>query len=229
MNTYCYIMSTFTLPRYSLSPSVFPYSRQFSEKADLSAHPGVGEYNAGNDEVVDINLNTNESLLQVEYKSYYQWVPFVLLLQACLFYTPHALFKLAEGGKVTFPRFEFFCRLPPSSPGCISHPPCYTRGRGGSRRRLLPFSSTAPSTLITVGPSGCSSANFSFLSMWFSTSFSLMLFLGVSFPRMDLRLQLLSDRILSIELTPCPGKTILTTPKHQWLVPIPLYSESSLV
>ena len=37
---------------------------------------------------------------QVEHKSYYQWVPFVLLLQACLFYTPHALFKLAEGGKV---------------------------------------------------------------------------------------------------------------------------------
>ena len=44
----------------------------------------------------------NVSLLQVEYKSYYQWVPFVLLLQACLFYTPHALFKLAEGGKVNF-------------------------------------------------------------------------------------------------------------------------------
>ena len=34
------------------------------------------------------------------YKSYYQWVPFVLFLQACLFYAPHALFKLSEGGKV---------------------------------------------------------------------------------------------------------------------------------
>ena len=51
-------------------------------------HPGVGEYNWERD--------------QVEYKAYYQWVPFVLLLQACLFYTPHALFKLAEGGKVKF-------------------------------------------------------------------------------------------------------------------------------
>ena len=38
--------------------------------------------------------------IQVEYKSYYQWVPFVLFFQACLFYTPHALFKLSEGGKV---------------------------------------------------------------------------------------------------------------------------------
>ena len=33
-------------------------------------------------------------------QAYYQWVPFVLFLQACVFYTPHALFKLAEGGKV---------------------------------------------------------------------------------------------------------------------------------
>merc|ERR1712032_529743 len=74
MNTYCYIMSTFTLPRH------------FPGKVDLSVHPGVGEYNGRNDEV--------------EYKSYYQWVPFVLFLQACLFYTPHALFKQAEGGKV---------------------------------------------------------------------------------------------------------------------------------
>ena len=39
-------------------------------------------------------------LLQVEYKSYYQWVPFVLFFQACLFHAPHVLFKLAEEGKV---------------------------------------------------------------------------------------------------------------------------------
>ena len=49
--------------------------------------------------------------MQVEYKSYYQWVPFVLFLQACLFYTPHALFKLAEGGKVTFSRISVFLKV----------------------------------------------------------------------------------------------------------------------
>ena len=37
---------------------------------------------------------------EVEYKAYYQWVPFVLFLQACIFYVPHALFKVCEGGKV---------------------------------------------------------------------------------------------------------------------------------
>ena len=34
------------------------------------------------------------------YKAYYQWVPFVLMLQACLFYAPHVLHKSWEGGKV---------------------------------------------------------------------------------------------------------------------------------
>ena len=36
----------------------------------------------------------------MEYKAYYQWVPFVLFLQACFFYLPHMLLKLVEGGKV---------------------------------------------------------------------------------------------------------------------------------
>ena len=49
-------------------------------------HPGVGEYNRDKDEI--------------EYKAYYQWVPFVLFMQACIFYVPHALFKVFEGGKV---------------------------------------------------------------------------------------------------------------------------------
>jgi len=71
MNTYCYIMSTFTLPN------------NFKH----IIHPGVGPRQNDDD--------------PVEYKSYYQWVPFVLFFQACLFYTPHALFKLSEGGKVS--------------------------------------------------------------------------------------------------------------------------------
>ena len=36
----------------------------------------------------------------IEVKAYYQWVPFVLFLQAIMFYTPHVVFKWAEQGKV---------------------------------------------------------------------------------------------------------------------------------
>ena len=55
MNTYCYIMSTFTLPRCppSLYPPSIPLCRHFPGKVDLSVHPGVGEYNGRNDEVMD--------------------------------------------------------------------------------------------------------------------------------------------------------------------------------
>merc|ERR1712107_54982 len=74
MNTYCFIMGTFTLPR------------TFAREANKNLiHPGVSTYNPQRDEV--------------EYKAYYQWVPF-LFLQACIFYVPHALFKVCEGGKV---------------------------------------------------------------------------------------------------------------------------------
>ena len=83
MNTYCFIMSTFTLPN------------NFKH----IIHPGVGTYQNDNDPVRMFHL-MGFILLQVEYKSYYQWVPFVLFFQACLFYAPHVLFKLAEEGKV---------------------------------------------------------------------------------------------------------------------------------
>ena len=73
MNTYCYIMGTFTLP---------PHHGEDEEVL----HPGVGVYHRG---------DTEE-----EYKAYYQWVPFVLFFQACAFYFPHSLFKMAEGGKI---------------------------------------------------------------------------------------------------------------------------------
>ena len=47
---------------------------------------GVGSYHPHDD--------------QIQYKSYYQWVPFVLFLQAATFYLPHLIFKSWEGGKV---------------------------------------------------------------------------------------------------------------------------------
>ena len=83
MNTYCFIMSTFTLPN------------NFKH----IIHPGVGTHQNNNDPV-RIFHSMGFILLQVEYKSYYQWVPFVLFFQACLFHAPHVLFKLAEEGKV---------------------------------------------------------------------------------------------------------------------------------
>ena len=83
MNTYCFIMSTFTLPN------------NFKH----TIHPGVGTHQNDNDPV-RIFHSMGIILLQVEYKSYYQWVPFVLFFQACLFHAPHLLFKLAEEGKV---------------------------------------------------------------------------------------------------------------------------------
>eukprot|EP00092_Neocalanus_flemingeri_P010873 GFUD01011710.1.p1 GENE.GFUD01011710.1~~GFUD01011710.1.p1 ORF type:complete len:400 (+),score=91.68 GFUD01011710.1:31-1200(+) len=76
INTYCYIMSTFTLPS-QLAGSV---------GHDVAA-PGVGTY--------------NHKTGDVTFKAYYQWVPFVLFMQACLFYAPHLLCKMWEGGKIT--------------------------------------------------------------------------------------------------------------------------------
>ena len=61
-------MGTFTLPKHLAGEHVI--------------HPGVGEYNVEKDEV--------------EYKTYYQWITFVLFIQARVFYVPNALFKIAE-------------------------------------------------------------------------------------------------------------------------------------
>ena len=47
---------------------------------------GVGVYNRKEDDVT--------------VHAYYQWVPFVLFMQACMFYAPHLLCKTWEGGKV---------------------------------------------------------------------------------------------------------------------------------
>ena len=58
INTYCYVMTTFTLPKH------------WTTKLGIeSVQPGVGDYNPKTDEV--------------HYKAYYQWVSFVLFFQIC--------------------------------------------------------------------------------------------------------------------------------------------------
>ena len=71
-------MSTFTLPKH-----------WNTEVGYESAQPGVGPFGG--------DMNDDGTL---HHKAYYQWVPFVLFLQALMFYTPHTIFKMWEGEKV---------------------------------------------------------------------------------------------------------------------------------
>ncbi|KAF2358623.1 Innexin [Trinorchestia longiramus] len=72
VNTYCWIHSTFTLPRYLHGQGSLPY-------------PGIGQALPDDD---------------VTRHAYYQWVPFVLVFQGLLFYVPHWLWKTWEGKKI---------------------------------------------------------------------------------------------------------------------------------
>lgn len=74
MDTYCWIHATFTLPD------------AVNKKVGVEVpHPGVDKYTPGERRV---------------YHKYYQWVCFVLFIQAILFYVPRYLWKLWEGGRV---------------------------------------------------------------------------------------------------------------------------------
>jgi hypothetical protein len=74
IDTYCWIHSTFTLP-HAFNKSV----------GSQIAHPGIDKYTPGMPRV---------------YHKYYQWVCFVLFLQAAMFYIPRYLWKLWEGGRL---------------------------------------------------------------------------------------------------------------------------------
>lgn len=70
LNTYCFIMSTYSVTKHNVTgPSV--------------VYPGVGPHHEGDD---------------IVYHSYYQWVPIVLFLQAVSFYFPRFLWKSFDGG-----------------------------------------------------------------------------------------------------------------------------------
>ncbi|XP_064463111.1 innexin inx2-like [Ornithodoros turicata] len=74
LDTFCWIHTTFSLPH--------------AWKKRVGSHvpyPGVDTYVPGQKRV---------------YHAYYQWVCFVLFLQALLFYTPHYFWKAVEGGRI---------------------------------------------------------------------------------------------------------------------------------
>jgi hypothetical protein len=74
LDTYCWIHSTFTLPE------------ALNKKVGVEVpHPGIDKYTPGEKRV---------------YHKYYQWVCFVLFLQAIMFYIPRYLWKLWEGGRL---------------------------------------------------------------------------------------------------------------------------------
>ncbi|XP_014215357.1 innexin inx2-like [Copidosoma floridanum] len=74
MDTYCWIYSTFTVPKLNGEPG-----------KDV-VQPGVAAHMDGLD--------------QVRYHKYYQWVCFALFFQALLFYVPRYLWKTWEGGRI---------------------------------------------------------------------------------------------------------------------------------
>lgn len=76
MSTYCWIHSTFTLPRRITDKS---------HDKNEDAHPGVGAQYYGEETTTH---------------HYYQWVCFTLFFQALLFYMPRMLWLGWEGGRV---------------------------------------------------------------------------------------------------------------------------------
>lgn len=76
INTYCFFMSTFTVPKHM--------NLTYAELGEI-AHPGVGPTSKDDD---------------VVHHAYYQWVPFVLFFQGILFYMPHYIWRRSEGGRL---------------------------------------------------------------------------------------------------------------------------------
>ncbi|XP_076316134.1 innexin inx1-like [Tachypleus tridentatus] len=73
MNAYCWIHTTFTIPE------------AFRKTVGVDVpHPGID----------------NTKMGEKKYYAYYQWVCFVLFLQALLFYAPYYIWKIWEGGVI---------------------------------------------------------------------------------------------------------------------------------
>ncbi|XP_026821363.1 innexin inx2-like [Rhopalosiphum maidis] len=85
MDTYCWIYSTFTLPKWN------------NGKIGKDVHPGVSVYDEDTD--------------TVKYHKYYQWVCFVLFFQAMFFYAPRYLWKLWEAGRMRSLIMDLNCSI----------------------------------------------------------------------------------------------------------------------
>ncbi|KAF0299720.1 Innexin inx2 [Amphibalanus amphitrite] len=85
MDTYCWIHSTFTVPR-ALTKA----------QGETVPHPGVDTVQEGD---------------EIKYHKYYQWVCFVLFFQAILFFVPRYLWKIWEGGKCKMLVMEMNCPI----------------------------------------------------------------------------------------------------------------------
>ncbi len=88
MGTYCWIHGTFTIP-----------SQLLGKVGDEVPHPGVAPLrNVIHEEERD-HVRWTEDGDEVRH-AWYQWVCFVLFLQAMMCYFPHYLWKYSEGGKL---------------------------------------------------------------------------------------------------------------------------------
>ena len=98
INNYCYIQGTFTIPGHYKEMELIPkfpgdVHSWYPRVGNVISSAGVGPYNAGKKE-------DGSAITPVEVKAYYQWVPFMLFLQAIMFYVPHIIFKAVEGKKL---------------------------------------------------------------------------------------------------------------------------------
>lgn len=82
INTFCFFTTTFTVVRH--------FNESVLQDGNIP-HPGVGHTYLDD---------------PVKYHAYYQWVPFVLFLQAIMFYGPHYVWRNMEGKTLTVDHIE---------------------------------------------------------------------------------------------------------------------------